>query len=454
MTPLADLARSMYGAAVAAVQPAVLLRRVEFTPGGVAFAGSALAPAGRLLVVALGKAAPGMAAAFLARSERPPDDLFVLTPDGVPVPERVAPYLRRAAHPTPDARGAEATAELLDRLSGLAPDDGVVVLLSGGTSALLAAPLPGVDRERAWALTDALLRAGARIDELNTVRKHLFAALGGRLAAACPARVLTLALSDVPGDDLSVIASGPTVADPTTFADAAAVLDRHGVAAAFPDLAAFLAGAAIRAEAESPKPDDSRLAGATAHLLGGSREALAAAAGTAAAAGFAAHVLTRRFRGEARALGEAFGALAAGLGGGEGVAVLAAGETTVTVAGRGCGGRNLEAALGAACALQGIPERCVLAAGTDGVDGTSPAAGAVVDGDTLARAVALGRDAALALAASDSWGFFSGLPEAIVTGPSGTNVADVAFLLAAGGRAEFLAAAAAAHLAATPPAGS
>ena len=157
-------------------------------------------------------------------------------------------------------------------------------------------------------------------------------------------------------------------------------------------------------------------------------------------------MLTRRFRGEARALGEVLGAMAGAIGGGEPVALLAAGETTVSVAGRGTGGRNLEAALAAACALAGIPERCVLVAGTDGIDGASPAAGAVVDGDTLGRAVAHGRDAALALVENDSWGFFAGLPEAIITGPSGTNVADVAFILASGGRPEFLAAAAAAHL--------
>jgi glycerate 2-kinase len=449
VTPLSDLARAMLGSAVTAVQPATLLRRVTFVPAGVSFAGSHLVPAGRLVMVALGKAAPGLAAAFLHRCERHPDEIFVLTTDGAPAPERVAAHVRRAAHPTPDARGEAATRELLDLLAGLDRSDGVVVLLSGGASALLAAPLPGVDRDRAAAATHALLLAGAGIEELNAVRKHLFAALGGRLASACPARLLTLALSDVPGDDLAVIGSGPTVADPTSCAVAALVLERHGVAAQFPDLAAFLAHGA----GESPKPGEPSLAGAEAHVLGGSGEALAAAADTARAAGFSTYLLTRRFRGEARALGDALGALATSISSGEPVALLAAGETTVTVRGAGVGGRNLEVALAAACALAGVPERCVLAAGTDGVDGASPAAGAVVDGDTLGRATARGRDATLALAENDSWGFFSGLAEAILTGPTGTNVADLAFVLAAGGHPEFIAAARTARLVAPPPSG-
>jgi glycerate 2-kinase len=446
MTPLADLARAMFGAAVAAVQPASLMRRVEFVPAGVSFAGAAAVPAGRLVVVALGKGAPGLATAFLHRCERHPDDVFVLAPEGVPAPERIEPHLRRASHPVPDARGEAATSALLDLVSGLDRSDGVVLLLSGGASALLSLPLPGVDRERAASVTRALLRAGARIDELNAVRKHLFAVLGGRLAAACPGSILTLALSDVPGDDLAVIASGPTVADPTTFADAAGVLERHRVAADFPDIAKVLADGARGAIPESPKPGDPRLDRAVSLLLGGSREALDAAALVARDAGFATRNLTRTFRGEARVLGETLGAMAAAIGGGEPVALLAAGESTVTVRGAGAGGRNLEVALAAACALAGVPERCVLAAGTDGVDGASPAAGAVVDGDTLARATARGRDAGLALAENDSWGFFEGLSEAIVTGPSGTNVSDVAFVLAAGGHPDFLVAGAAAEL--------
>jgi len=440
MTPLAELARSMLAAAVEAVQPTSLMRRVEFVPGGVSFAERDLVPAGRLLVVALGKAAPGLAAAFLDRCERVPDAVFVLAPDGVPAPERVAPHVRRSRHPVPDERGAKATAELLDLLAGIDAGDGVALLLSGGASALLALPLPGVERERAAAVTRALLRAGARIDELNAVRKHLFAALGGRLAAACPAPILTLAVSDVPGDDLSVIASGPTVPDPSTFADAATILRRRGLDREFADLAELLAAGTRGDLPESPKPGDPRLVNAATCLLGSSREALAAAASEAARAGFTTRVLTRRFSGEARVLGDALGNLGAAIASRGPVALLAAGESTVTVSGEGVGGRNLELALAAATALAGTPERCLLAAGTDGVDGTSPAAGAVVDGDTLWRGAARGRDAAIALAENDSWRFFDGLPEAIVTGPTGTNVADLAFVLATGGMPEFLAA--------------
>ena len=446
MTPLADLARSMYGAAVAAMAPAILMRQIEFLPAGVSFAEADLVPTGRLVVVALGKAAPGLAAAFLHRCERTPDDVFILAPDGVPIPADVTPYVRCASHPAPDARGEDTTRELLDLVAGLDAQDGVALLLSGGASALLALPLPGVDRERAAALTVRLLATGARIDELNAVRKHLFAAVGGRLAAACPAPIVTFALSDVPGDDLSVIASGPTVADPTTFADAAAVLRRHRLVEEFPDIAGVLDAGERGAIPESPKPGDDRLSRAAARILGSSRQALAAAAAVAEDAGFAVCHLTRTLRGEARAVGETLGLLAGSLASSAPVALLAAGETTVTVRGRGLGGRNLEVALAAACALAGVPERCVLAAGTDGVDGSSPAAGAVVDGATLDRAALRGRDATLALADNDSWGFFDGAPEAIVTGPSGTNVADVAFVLAAGGRTDVLAAAAAAGL--------
>jgi glycerate-2-kinase len=439
---LSDVARRMFLAAVAAVQPDALVRRLRFTATGVAFGDDVVEPAGRLVLAALGKAAPGLAAAFLARCQRQPDELFVLAPDGVPVPDAVVPVIRAARHPEPDERGVAATAELRGRLAALTPHDGVVLLLSGGGSALLAEPLPGVALERVVAVTRALLFGGATIGELNAVRKHLLAAAGGRLAAACPAPMLTLALSDVPGDDLATIASGPTVGDLTTLADARAVLRRHGLEGEFADLVEFWSRAT-----ESPKPDDPRLERAATRLLGGSREALEAAAGVARDAGFPPRVVTRTLRGEAREIGRTLAGLARAGAAGEGVALLFAGETTVSVTGRGRGGRNLEAALAAALALDGSSDRCVLAAGTDGVDGGSPAAGAVVDGDTVARARALGRDPDAALADNDAWGFFAGLPEAIVTGATGTNVADLAFVLVAGAVPLLLSDAAAAALA-------
>jgi len=452
VTPLADVARSMFVAAVAAVSPEALVRRITFLPEGVAFGDVELCPRGRLHLVTLGKAAPGLAAAFLRRSRRAPDWVFALAPDGVPVPPAVAGFTRLAAHPLPDERGARATAELLAALAAADPRDGVVVLISGGGSALLAATLPGAPRDSLAPLTAALLRSGAPIEEVNAVRKHLLAAAGGRLAAACPAATLSLVVSDVPGDALPSVASGPTVADPTTFADAAAVLERRRVARSFPEVAAFLAAGAHGVHEESPKPGDPRLARACTFLIGGNADALAAARAVAQQAGFRTCEVTRTLRGEARSVGTTLAAIASALAPGEPAALLFAGETTVTVRGAGRGGRNLELALAAACGLAGVEERCLLAAGSDGVDGTSPAAGAVVDGGTLARGLARGRDASGALDDNDAWGFFDGLPDAIVTGPTGANVADLAFVLAAGGVPAFLPAACAlAELVPTAP---
>jgi glycerate 2-kinase len=428
----------MFATAVAAVAPDELIRRIAFFPDGIAFGEASLRPAARMHLVALGKAAPGLAASFLHRCQRPPDSVFVLTPEGVPTPASVAPFTRYAGHPLPDSRGAAATRELLETVAAAAAAAGVLVLLSGGSSALLAETLPDTNRRQLSALTSALLGAGAPIHELNTVRKHLLAAGGGRLAASCPASIMTLVVSDVPGDDFSSIASGPTVADPTTFADALTILERRSVSAAFPDIVAFFAAGARGQHAESPKPGDSRLARASTHLLGSSRDALQAAATAAQQAGFRTCQLTRTLRGEARNVGAALAAMASALAPGEATALLFAGETTVTVRGSGCGGRNLELALAAACELAGVPERCLLAAGSDGVDGVSPAAGAVVDGGTLARGTARGRDPVAALEDNDAWGFFEGLPDALVTGPTGTNVADVVFVLAAGGVPEFV----------------
>ena len=432
MSPLTELARSMFAAAIAAVQPEVLISRLEFSPQGVAFEDARCLPVGRLVLVACGKAAAGMAGAFLRRAIRQPDQIFVLVPEGVPVPETLALHTRRASHPHASDAGVDATGELLDLLSRLSPQDGVVLLLSGGASALLAAPLPGITSTDAHAVTTALLRAGAPVQQLNAVRKHLFAALGGRLAAATAAHVLTLALSDVPGDDLSTIASGPTVADPTTCADALGILATYNMRSAFPGLIRAIEEGDRSAHLESPKLGDARLARAQSVLLGSSREALAAAGATASEAGFGVLTVTRSLRGEARALGFTLAELATCMANGTPLVCLLAGESTVRVQGEGRGGRNLELALAAATGLAGVSERCILAAASDGVDGVSPAAGAVVDGSTLARAVRHGRNPEDALHRNDSWGFFSGLPESIVTGPTGTNVADLVFVVAAG----------------------
>jgi glycerate 2-kinase len=439
VNPLADAARGIFAAAVSAVQPAALLRRVRFRREGVEFAGEAVAPADRLVLVALGKAAPGLAAAFVRASRRAPDLSFVLAPDGAPVPSEIVDSTRLARHPLPDERGAAATRELLKLLTSLRRTDGVVLLLSGGGSALLAEPLPGLALDDLAALTHALLVSGATIHELNAVRKHLFAAAGGRLGLACAAPMLTLVLSDVPGDDLATVASGPTLPDPTTRADALAVLRRRHLAERFPAVVRCLLSPTGADEFETPKPDDLRLAHVRAFALGSSRDALAAAGEAALQAGFRPLQLTRTLRGEARRVGAALAGMARSLAAGEPAALLAAGETTVTVRGAGRGGRNLELALAAAVSLADVPERCLLAAGTDGVDGSSPAAGAVVDGSTLAHGTRAGRDALAALETNDSWGYFAGLPEEIFTGPTGTNVGDLVVILAAGARAEFFA---------------
>jgi glycerate 2-kinase len=429
---LADVARAMFAAAVDAVQPDALLRRVEFTPTGIAFDEARLEPAGRLVLVALGWAGPSLADAFIRRAQRPPDTTFVLAPDGCATPVAISPFVRRAAHPVPDRRGDAATSELLNLLSGLSQEDGVVVLLSGGTAALLARPLRRFTLKQVAELTQALLGCGATTRELATVRRHTLAAGGGRLAAACRAPVLSLVVSDYPDDDLPTIASGPTVPNPTLPADARAVLERHGLESRFPEIVAALRQAEDGAD---DSPESGRPSGPAARtaVLASSAEALSAAARCARDAGLEARVLTRRLSGEARRVGQALGGLAAALAPGEGVALLASGTTSVTVLGDGCGGPNLELALAAAQALEGVPERCLLACSTNGLDGTSPASGAVVDGATSARAAARGRDAETALASNNAWGFFAGLPEAIVTGTTGTHVADLVFLLVAGG---------------------
>jgi glycerate-2-kinase len=435
---LADLARKMFAASLAAVSPHSLMRRVEALPDGVRFGDAAIRPPGKFILVALGKASPGLAAAFLATARRAPDETFVLAPDGVPAPECVCRHLRRAGHPLPDARGVDATRDLLSLLTALSPSDGVLALLSGGSSSLLAATLSPIERTQASEVTRALMLAGAPIAELNVVRKHLFAAAGGRLAACCPAMMLALAVSDVPGDDLSIIASGPTVADISTYEKAVKILERRGVAPAFPAIVEFFHAGAAGTYEESPKPGDTRLSNATTHLLGTSSDALSAAAQVAREWGFTPVVATRTLRGEARVVGSALAHVAAALAGGEPTALLAAGETTVQVRGTGRGGRNLEVALAAALALAGSEGRCILASSTDGVDGSSPAAGAIVDGSTVLRGIARGHDAAALLENNDSWSFFDGADEALVTGPTGTNVADLVFVLSSGGLAEYL----------------
>jgi hydroxypyruvate reductase len=340
-----------------------------------------------------------------------------------------------AAHPVPDAAGMAAAQRILQSVQGLTAHDLVLCLISGGGSALLTLPAtwPGggltlADKQR---INQALLHSGANIGEMNTVRRHLSAIKGGRLAAACaPARVVTLTISDVPGDDPSVIASGPTVPDPSTCADALAILERHRIA--LPDgLREQLQSGAL----ETPKPGDPRLADQPVHLIATPRQSLEAAAQAALAAGIAAHVLGDDIEGESREVAKVHAALARsvalhGTPFARPCVILSGGETTVTVraapAGQalGRGGRAGEFCLGAAMALQGLPGVYALAADTDGIDGVEDNAGALLTPDTLARAAAAGLLPQTHADRHDSYGFFAALGDLVVTGPTHTNVND------------------------------
>ncbi|GBC79114.1 D-glycerate 2-kinase [bacterium HR09] len=419
MTPLAQLARAVLAVGLEAVHPRTLMRQLTFTPRGLRFGEHALEPPGKLAVLAVGKAGGTLAEAFLTHSLRRPDAFWVYVSHQAPVPASVAPHAKYGSHPRVSQENLANAREIAAAVATLTPEDGLLLLLSGGSSALLMAPLPGLETTTVDALLWELMTAGATIAELNAVRKHLGMLFGGRLAALCPALLLALVLSDVPGDDLAIVGSGPTVPDPTTAAHALAILRRFGLESRFPQVVHALQNP----ESETPKPGDPRLDGKATALLGSNREALEAMAATLAAEAFRPRILTRRLRGEAREVGRILAALLVNAA--PGTAILAGGETTVRVTGEGRGGRNLELALAAAVELSGHRHRCLLAAGSDGVDGTSPAAGAVVDGFTVARAAKRGKNAQQALAENDSWGFFADLPEAIITGPTGTNVADL-----------------------------
>ncbi|MGA8401603.1 MAG: glycerate kinase [Stellaceae bacterium] len=388
---------------------------------------------GRTVVVGAGKASAAMACAFEQLWPGKLDGL-VVTRRGHAVPcERIE--IVEASHPVPDAAGQQAAQRILDLASRLGPDDQLVFLVSGGGSALLALPAPGLTLEDKQAVTRALLRSGATIGEINTVRKHLSTIKGGRLAAAAaPARIVTLAISDVPGDDPAVIASGPTVPDPSTFADARGVLAKYRIAEPL-SVIAHLAAAVD----ESPKPGDAIFADARYTLIASPQQALAAAADAAQAAGVAPIVLSDRIEGEARDIGLMHAAIALQLSegwlrvGARPVALpavlLSGGETTVTVRGQGRGGRNSEFLLSLAAALNGTPGIAAIACDTDGIDGTEDNAGAILLPDSIARAAAKGMAIKTAMAENDAWGFFDALGDLVVTGPTLTNVNDFRAIL-------------------------
>lgn len=392
---------------------------------------------GRVVVVGCGKAAAKMAAAVEAAWPQVPLSGLVVTTHGADLPEppaqrRIA--LRFASHPVPDAGGAAAAAEMLDAVRGLTADDLVLFLVSGGGSALSTLPAPGLTLDDLIAVNRELLRSGAAIGEMNCIRKHLSAFSGGRLAAAAhPARVVTLAISDVPGDDPAVIASGPTVADPTSFAEARALVAHYGMA-----LPGAVTAHLAAAREETPKPGDPRLARAELRMVATPLMALEAMAAEARALGLAPVILGDALEGEAKEVGKVLSGIARSAAAhGHPLpapcVILSGGETTVTLppGASGRGGRSTECLLGLALGLDGHAGIWALCADTDGIDGKSDAAGAVCGPDTLARARAAGLDARAMLAAHDSYGVFRALGDLLVTGPTLTNVNDVRAVLVA-----------------------
>jgi glycerate-2-kinase len=426
-------ALAAFNAAVAAVQPARLLpSAVEVHTDHLRIAGTDVPrPTGRLVVVALGKAGPTLADAWLEMVGDLAHLLFVLTPHGIPVTGRVArrAMVRHGAHPYPDAAGEASARELVRLARGLEADDLLLVLLSGGTSALLAAPEPGLTLDDVLHTTRALLRAGAPIGDVNAVRRQLLVLGGGGLARlAAPARVETLVVSDVLGDPLPDIASGPTVPSPTSKADAAAVVQRFGVEAEIPDaVITFFA----RPGGGHGDPT-AWMESVRTVVLANNRRAVEAAAHELETRGYRVRVEEEHLTGEASQQGRRIGRMAAkGLGDGR-RAWLAGGETTVTVHGDGRGGRNQEVALAAAVEIENPARPCVvLAAGTDGIDGMSDHAGGLVDPTTVRRLREAGLDPVDVLNDNDSGTALATVGDAIVTGPTGTNVCDLTAVLAA-----------------------
>ena len=417
--------RALYAAAVARAMPQHITAAYLPRP-----------PKGRTLVLGAGKAGGAMAAAVdaLWPQDAALSGLVVTRYDHVPPAYKNRPgriEVVEAGHPVPDEAGRRAAARIAELARGLTTDDLVLFLISGGASSLLTLPAPGLALEDKQAINNALLISGAAINEINCVRKHLSAIKGGRLAAMCaPAQVVTLLISDVPGDAPEVIGSGPTVPDPTTCADALRIIDRYAIPLPPAARAGLESG-----EFETPKPGDPRFAGHQVHLLATPQQSLEAAATLARHAGIAAHVLSDEIEGESREVGKVHAAIARAVARRDApfakpCVILSGGETTVTVKNKGGrGGRASEFLLGCALALQGEPGVFVLAADTDGIDGIENNAGAIVTPDTLERGMALGLRASDFLDRNDTYNFFALLNDLVVTGPTFTNVNDFRALL-------------------------
>lgn len=436
---------AIQAAALAAVAPDAAVKRQFYLEGDVLRAGGRFYPLAdydRIFVVGGGKAGAPMAAAVEAvLGER-------ITAGAVNVKhgytlaaadQKLASRIQivEAGHPVPDEAGRQGAEHITQMLTGLGERDLVLVLISGGGSALLTLPSPGISLSDVQTLTGILLRCGATINEINTVRKHISQIKGGQLARlAYPATVVALILSDVVGNPLDVIASGPTVPDPTTFAEAWAVLERYGIVDEIPDsivsrLQAGLAGQVP----ETPKASDPVFTRVQNVIVGSNEIAAQAAVDEAREQGFSALLLSTYIEGEAREVARVFAGIAKGM-----VrhgwplkppaCLVAGGETTVTIRGKGKGGRNQELALAAALAIDGWQNVAVVGLATDGTDGPTDAAGAIAWGDTVTRARARGLDAAAYLANNDAYHFFQTLGDLIITGPTNTNVNDLIFVFA------------------------
>lgn len=417
MAASADILRALFDAAVASAQPARCLPAHMPAP-----------PRGRTVVIGAGKASAAMAQT-LERHWPTPLSGAVVVPYGSALPCRQISILQ-AAHPVPDAASEAAARQMMGLVRGLQSDDLVICLLSGGGSALMALPAPGITLADKQVINQALLHSGATISEINCVRKHLSAIKGGRLAQACqPAQLLTLAISDVPGDDPAAIASGPTVADPSSSAEALAILDRFRVSVP----------AAVRHALTQPISETAKSLAAERsdyRLIATPQMALEAAVTQAKALGLPAYILSDRMEGEARDIALAHAAIARQIADRQQpfcapCVLLSGGETTVTVRGTGKGGRNGEFLLALAIALEGHPRIHALAADTDGIDGNAGCAGAWLYPDTLARAAARQLPPRQHLANNDAYGFFGALGDTLYTGPTQTNVNDFRALLIA-----------------------
>ena len=416
------LLRDLFDAGLAAARPASCLAP---------YIDKLQPPKGKTVVIGAGKASAAMARAVEDRWPHPLEGLVVTRYGYGETCKRIE--IVEAAHPVPDEKGRAAAGRMLEMVKGLTADDLVLCLISGGASALLALPAPGLTLADKQEVNRLLLKSGAHIGDMNTVRKHLSAIKGGRLAiAAQPAQVLSWLISDVPNDDPGVIGSGPTVADRTTFADALAVLAKYKIDPPAAVRAHLEAGAAGRIE-ETPKPADPRLKRVETVMVATPQRSLDAAAAIARSRGCVVVMLGDNLEGEARQLGATHARRALQLVGtvNKPTVILSGGETTVTVRGKGRGGRNVEYLLAEAIAAEGAPTIWGLAADTDGVDGAEDIAGGIFTPDTLARARAKGHDPKAMLDDNDGHGFFEMLGDSLVTGPTRTNVNDFRITLIA-----------------------